>query len=63
MCGKKKEAIFGKAKFIDKENDLYPIALEMYCRAKMLSHPETYTDKPTEIESLTSVTLNPLNKV
>jgi len=37
-----KEKIFGNVEVISKENPLYPKALQMYCEAKLLSHPESY---------------------
>ncbi len=58
-----KEKEFGDAKMIKKGDPLYPKALKMYCQAKMLTHPESYTDKPKKPESSPPETLNPLNKV
>ncbi len=56
--------IFGNSKIVQKGDALYPLALRMFCEAKLLSHPETYT----KIAQLAPISpreenLTPLSKV
>ena len=41
-----RDHIFGDVKEITKENPLYAKALKMYCKAQLLTHPETYSSTP-----------------